>query len=60
MIVLIAYLGLIVRLLDIVGAYLNGLLPKKETIYMIMPKILHIRRKFKKFCKLVQTIYGHK
>ncbi len=57
MIALIAYLGLIVRQLDIVGAYLNGSLPTKEVIYMIIPKGLHISRKLKKFCKLLQTIY---
>lgn len=60
MIALIAYLGLIVRQLDIVGAYLNGSLPEEETIYMVMLKGLHIRGKLKKFCKLLQTIYGLK
>lgn len=57
---LIAYLGLIVWQLDIVGAYLNGSLPEEETIYMVMPKELHIWGKLKKFCKLLQTIYGLK
>ena len=60
MIALIAYSGLIVWQLHVVGAYLNGSLSKEETIYMVMPKGLHIRGKLKKFCKLHQTIYGLK
>ena len=60
MIALIAYLDLIVRQLDIVGAYLNGSLLEEETIHMVMPKRLHIRGKLKKFCKFLQTIYGVK
>lgn len=44
--------------MNIIIAYLNGSLSKKEAIYMIMLKELQIKRKFKKFCKFFQTIYG--
>ena len=57
MIAIIVYLSLIIRQLNIVGVYLNGLLLGKETIYMVMPKRLHIRGKLMKFCELLQTIY---
>lgn len=58
MIALIAYLGLIVQQLNIVEASSNDLLFKKETIYMIMPKRLHIREKLKKFCNFFRLFTG--
>lgn len=53
MIALKAYLGLIVQQLNIIKAYLNGLLPEKKIIYIIMLKRLYIKEKLKKFCKLL-------
>ena len=56
MIVLIAFLTLTVQQLDIVEAYLNSFLLKKEAIYMVIPKRLHIRGKLKKCYKLLQSM----
>ena len=46
--------------IDIKGAYLNGELTDKETIYMAQPPGYHAPNSVGKVCRLQKTLYGLK